>query len=78
MQEYAPPLAREALDALSKTWEFTPKGPILVEVFPRHDHFAVRTTGLTGHDRRPRRLLRAGGDDGLAEGEGCRASSTGA
>lgn len=48
MREYVPPLAREALDALSKTWEFTPKGPILVEVFPRHDHFAVRTTGLTG------------------------------
>jgi tetratricopeptide (TPR) repeat protein len=48
MQEYAPPLAREALDALSKTWEFTPTGPILVEVFPRHDHFAVRTTGLMG------------------------------
>ena len=37
MQEYAPPLAREALDALTKTWEFTPAGPILVEVFPRHD-----------------------------------------
>jgi tetratricopeptide (TPR) repeat protein len=48
MQEYAPQLAREALDTLSKTWEFTPKGPILVEVFPKHDHFAVRTTGLTG------------------------------
>ena len=48
MQEYAPALAREALDALTKTWEFTPKGPILVEVFPRHDHFAVRTTGLMG------------------------------
>jgi hypothetical protein len=48
MQEYAPALAREALDALSARWEFTPKGPILVEVFPRHDHFAVRTTGLMG------------------------------
>ena len=48
MQEYAPALAREALDTLTKTWEFTPKGPILVEVFPRHDHFAVRTTGLMG------------------------------
>jgi tetratricopeptide (TPR) repeat protein len=48
MQEYAPALARQALDALSKTWEFTPKGPILVEMFPRHDHFAVRTTGLMG------------------------------
>ena len=25
----------EALDALSKRWEFTPKGPILIEMFPR-------------------------------------------
>jgi tetratricopeptide (TPR) repeat protein len=48
LQEYAPALAREALDTLSQRWEFTPKGPILVEVFPRHDHFAVRTTGLMG------------------------------
>jgi len=48
LQQYAVPLAREALDALSARWEFTPKGPILIEIFPRHDHFAVRTTGLMG------------------------------
>jgi tetratricopeptide (TPR) repeat protein len=48
MEQYVPPLAREALDALSKQWEFTPKGPILIEVFPRHDDFAVRNVGLPG------------------------------
>jgi tetratricopeptide (TPR) repeat protein len=48
MREYAPPLAREALAALVKTWEFTPRGPILIEMFPRHDDFAVRTLGLPG------------------------------
>jgi cellulose synthase operon protein C len=48
MEHYVTPLAREALDSLSKQWEFTPKGPILVEVFPRHDDFAVRTVGLMG------------------------------
>ncbi len=48
MRQYAPQLAREALDALSKRWEFTPTGPILVEMFPRHDDFAVRTLGLPG------------------------------
>jgi cellulose synthase operon protein C len=48
MKNYVPILARESLDALSKRWEFTPKGPILVEMFPRHDDFAVRTLGLPG------------------------------
>ena len=48
MEPYVTPLAREALDALSKRWEFTPKGPILIEVFPRHDDFAVRNVGLPG------------------------------
>jgi tetratricopeptide (TPR) repeat protein len=48
MREYVPALAREAMSALSKRWNFTPKGPILIEVFPRHDDFAVRTLGLPG------------------------------
>jgi tetratricopeptide (TPR) repeat protein len=48
MREYVPALAQQALTDLSKRWEFTPKGPILVEVFPRHDDFAVRTLGLPG------------------------------
>src|SRR5215203_630413 len=48
LKNYVPLLAREALDALSKRWDFTPKGPILVEMFPRHDDFAVRTLGLPG------------------------------
>ncbi|HSL21288.1 MAG TPA: tetratricopeptide repeat protein [Vicinamibacterales bacterium] len=46
--EYAPALAREAFAALSKRYGFKPQGPILVEVFPRHDDFAVRTLGLPG------------------------------
>ena len=48
LKEYVPQLAREALDALSKRWEFTPKGPILIEMFDQHDDFAVRTLGLPG------------------------------
>lgn len=48
MGEYVPRLAREALAALSKRWNFTPAGPILIEMFPRHDDFAVRTLGLPG------------------------------
>ncbi len=48
MKEYVPSLAQEALASLSKRWDFVPKGPILIEVFPRHDDFAVRTAGLPG------------------------------
>lgn len=48
MREQALPLAKEALAALSKRWDFTPEGPLLIEVFPKHDDFAVRTMGLPG------------------------------
>ncbi len=48
MRHYVPALARESLATLSKLWDFTPKGPILVEMFPKHDDFAVRTLGLPG------------------------------
>jgi len=48
MKNYVPMLAKESLETLSKRWEFTPKGPILVEMFPKHDDFAVRTLGLPG------------------------------
>lgn len=48
LQPYLVPLASEALETLSRRYAFTPEGPILVEVFPRHDDFAVRTMGLPG------------------------------
>jgi tetratricopeptide (TPR) repeat protein len=48
MREYAPALAREALSSLTERWGFTPKGPILIEIFPVHDDFAVRNVGLPG------------------------------
>ena len=48
MREQAIPLAKEALAALSKRYQFTPKGPLLIEMFPKHDDFAVRTIGLPG------------------------------
>lgn len=48
LQPYLVPLAEQALAELSKRYAFTPQGPILVEVFPRHDDFAVRTMGLPG------------------------------
>ena len=48
MREYAIPLAHDAIQALSAKYQLTPKGPILIEVFPNHDDFAVRTLGLPG------------------------------
>ncbi|MDR1989666.1 MAG: tetratricopeptide repeat protein [Acidobacteriaceae bacterium] len=48
LKEYAVPLAHQALDTLSKNYQFTPKGPFLIEIFPKHDDFAVRTAGLPG------------------------------
>jgi Flp pilus assembly protein TadD len=48
MREYALPLAQEALKTLSARYKFTPTGPILIEIFPNHDDFAVRNLGLPG------------------------------
>ena len=48
LQDYAVLLTHRALDTLGKRYNFTPKGPFLVEIFPKHDDFAVRTAGLPG------------------------------
>ncbi len=48
LREYAMPLAQNALKTLSAKYSFTPKGPILIEIFPKHDDFAVRNLGLPG------------------------------
>ena len=58
LQDYAMPLAKQALSTLAAKYEFTPKGPILVEIFPKHDDFAVRTLGLPGMGA-PGRFARA-------------------
>jgi cellulose synthase operon protein C len=48
LQDYAMPLARQALTTLAGKYQFAPKGPILIEIFPKHDDFAVRNLGLPG------------------------------
>ena len=48
LSEYVLTLAQEALDELSSRYRMEVEGPILIEVFPRHDDFAVRNLGLPG------------------------------
>src|SRR4051812_16578213 len=48
LREYAMALAKQALSTLAARYEFTPRGPILIEIFPKQDDFAVRTLGLPG------------------------------
>src|SRR3954467_182082 len=46
LEEDAVPLRPPALSTMSKRYGFTPKGPTLVEIFPKHDDFAVRNLGI--------------------------------
>ena len=48
LKDYAIELGQRALDELSARYGMEPDVPILIEVFPQHDHFAVRTLGLPG------------------------------
>jgi len=45
---YAGALLEEAAAKLTSKYKFTPKGPIIVEIFPNHEDFAVRTLGIPG------------------------------
>ena len=48
LRHYAVPMVKDAMAQMSARYGFEPQGPILVEIFPKHDDFAVRTLGLPG------------------------------
>jgi tetratricopeptide (TPR) repeat protein len=48
LRHYAVPMVKDAMAQMRERYGFDPEGPILVEVFPKHDDFAVRTLGLPG------------------------------
>lgn len=45
---YAANLLEEAAAKLTAKYRFTPKGPVIVEIFQNHEDFAVRTLGMPG------------------------------
>jgi len=48
LSPYAASLLEEAAARLTTKYHFTPKGPIIVEIFQNHEDFAVRTLGIPG------------------------------
>ncbi|MDX2032810.1 MAG: tetratricopeptide repeat protein [Blastocatellia bacterium] len=48
LSQYASELMAEAQKKLTSRYQFTPKGPISVEIFPSSADFSVRALGLTG------------------------------
>ena len=45
---YVRRLVADAARVIGTRYGFTPKGPVVVELYPRHADFAVRTSGLPG------------------------------
>jgi tetratricopeptide (TPR) repeat protein len=45
---YAQQIGAKALQDLARRYNYTPSGPVTVEIYPVHDDFAVRTAGLPG------------------------------
>ena len=48
LSPYAANLLEEAAAKLTSKYRFTPKGPIIIEIFQNHEDFAVRTLGIPG------------------------------
>jgi tetratricopeptide (TPR) repeat protein len=45
---YADQLAEESIDLYTERYRFTPKAPIVVEIYPNHEDFVVRSIGMPG------------------------------
>ncbi|HEY0726302.1 MAG TPA: tetratricopeptide repeat protein, partial [Pyrinomonadaceae bacterium] len=48
LSPYAASLLEEAAAKLTAKYKFTPKGPVIIEIFQNHEDFAVRTLGIPG------------------------------
>ncbi|HEY8519795.1 MAG TPA: tetratricopeptide repeat protein [Gammaproteobacteria bacterium] len=48
LEEYVFDLVRRSIDTFSERYGFEVRQPVVVELYPEHDDFAVRTSGLPG------------------------------
>ena len=48
LRPYVMELAEESVEVFANKYEFQPKQPIRIELYPDHDDFAVRTMGMPG------------------------------
>ena len=48
LEEYVASLVAESIDVFSKRYQFELQEPVVAELYPDHDDFAVRTSGLPG------------------------------
>jgi tetratricopeptide (TPR) repeat protein len=48
LEPYARSIVEQAMARYATTYGLEPRGPVLVEIFPKHDDFAVRTLGIPG------------------------------
>ncbi|HEX6994052.1 MAG TPA: tetratricopeptide repeat protein [Gammaproteobacteria bacterium] len=48
LEPYVLALARKSIETFTERYDFTLKEPVVVELYPEHDDFAVRTSGLPG------------------------------
>ncbi len=45
---YAEKLAGQGIDEFTRRYRFEPKEPVVIEIYPNHDDFVVRTIGMPG------------------------------
>ena len=48
LTDYARDLAEASIDLYTERYRFTPKAPIIVEIYPNHEDFVVRSIGMPG------------------------------
>lgn len=48
LKDYARDLSLDSIDLYSERYRFEPRAPVIVEIFPNHEDFVVRSIGMPG------------------------------